>query len=278
MRTMNAKAAKAAKDLLLCVLCKLCVLRSCRHMRDAIAAIVALVLLVVAASLATTLQAHRRRRQRQRDSEQALGRRIVAEIPAGDDFLLVSEDASRFYYGEQSIDKDLIVAVRVLINGAPLASYGSRRHAKDDSSPTTDAKRGAGVPAERVRGDGAPGVNQDRGVGGPAKRDRGAGAPGVIEERGARVPAERVRGDGAPGVNQDRGVGGPARQDRGTGAPGVIDDRLEGILRDRWDVAVEKVTGTVLVECGAIRERVSQELALKIFDAIKTELEQRDRT
>src|SRR2546426_360985 len=236
MRTMNAKAAQAAKDLLRCVLCKLCVLRSCRHMRDAIAAIVALVLLVVAASLATTLQAHRRRRQRQRDSEQALGRRIVAEIPAGDDFLLVSEDASRFYYGEQSIDKDLIVAVRVLINGAPLASYVSRRHAKDDSSPTTDAKRGAGV------------------------------------------PAERVRGGGAPGVNQDRGVGGPARQDRGTGAPGVIDDRLEGILRDRWDVAVEKVTGTVLVECGAIRERVSQELARKIFDAIKTELEQRART
>src|SRR2546425_167274 len=256
MRTMNAKAAKAAKDLLLCVLCKLCVLRSCRHMRDAIAAIVALVLLVVAASLATTLQAHRRRRQRQRDSEQALGRRIVAEIPAGDDFLLVSEDASRFYYGEQSIDKDLIVAVRVLINGAPLASYVSRRHAKDDSSATT----------------------AERGVGAPAKRDRGAGAPGVIEERGARVPAERVRGDGAPGVNQDRGVGGPARQDRGTGAPGVIDDRLEGILRDRWDVAVERVTGTVLVECGAIRERVSQELARKIFDAIKTELEQRDRT
>ena len=204
-------------------------------MRDAIAAIVALVLLVVAASLATTLQAHRRRRQRQRDSEQALGRRIVAEIPAGDDFLLVSEDASRFYYGEQSIDKDLIVAVRVLINGAPLASYVSRRHAKDDSSATT----------------------AERGVGAPAKRDRGAGAPGV---------------------NQDRGVGGPARQDRGTGAPGVIDDRLEGILRDRWDVAVEKVTGTVLVECGAIRERVSQELARKIFDAIKTELEQRDRT
>jgi hypothetical protein len=58
----------------------------------------------------------------------------------------------------------------------------------------------------------------------------------------------------------------------------MIEDQPEGILRDRWDVAVEKVTGTVLVECGAIRERVSQELARKIFDAIKTELEQRDRT
>src|SRR6266850_5429480 len=126
-------------------------------MRDAIAAVVALVLLVVAASLATTLQAHRRRRQRSHQSEQALGRRIVAEIPAGDDFLLVSEDASRFYYGEQSVDKDLIVAVRVLINGVPLAAYVSRRHAEHTSASTAEAQRG---------------------IGGPAKPDRGAGARG----------------------------------------------------------------------------------------------------
>ena len=204
-------------------------------MRDAIAAIVALVLLVVAASLATTLQAHRRRRQRQRDSEQALGRGIVAEIPAGDDFILVSDDESRFYYGDQSIDKDLIVAVRVLINGVPLASYVSRRHARDDSSPT----------------------DAERGVGAPAKQDRGPGAPGVNNERGGGVPAERVRGERAPGV--------------------IEDDHPEGIARDRWDVTVETVTGTVLIECGAIRERVSQELARKIFDAIKRELERRDR-
>jgi hypothetical protein len=161
-------------------------------MRDAIAALVALVLLVVAASLATTLRAHRRRRQRLHDSEQALGRQIVAEIPAGDDFLLVSEDASRFYYGEQSIDKDLIVAVRVLINGAPIAAYVSRRHAAEEKQPTSFV------------------------------------------------------------------------------------DRPEGIARDRWDVAVETVTGTTLIECGAIRERVSQELARRIFDAIKNELERRD--
>jgi hypothetical protein len=181
-------------------------------MRDAIAALVALVLLVVAASLATTLRAHRRRRQRLHDSEHALGRQIVAEIPAGDDFLLVSEDASRFYYGEQSIDKDLIVAVRVLINGVPLAAYVSRLHAQHDTD--TEAERG---------------------MAGPAKPDRGAGAPGVVEH-----------------------------------------DRPEGIARDRWDVAVEMVTGTTLIECGEIRERVSQELARKVFDAIKGELERRD--
>src|SRR5262245_63886445 len=97
-------------------------------MRDIFAALAALLLLAVAASLATTLQAYRRRRARLRDSERALGRTIVAEIPAGDDLVLFSEDASRFYYGEQSIDKDLIAAVRVLINGAPIASYVSTRH------------------------------------------------------------------------------------------------------------------------------------------------------
>ena len=161
-------------------------------MRDVFAAVVALALLGVAFSLATRLQVHRRRRQRLHDSEQALGRRILAEIPAGDDFLLVSEDASRFYYGEQSIDKDLIVAVRVLINGAPIAAYVSRRHAADEKPPTR------------------------------------------------------------------------------------FEDHPEGIVRDRWDVAVETLKGTVLIECGAIRERVSQELARRVFEAIKSELERRD--
>ena len=162
-------------------------------MRDLVAGVVALVLLVAAASLATTLQVYRRRRQRARDSERALGRSIVAEIPAGDDLVLVSEDDVRFYYGERSIDKDLIAAVRVLINGAPIAAYVSRRHAAaGDRQPTS------------------------------------------------------------------------------------FEDRPEGIARDRWDVAVETVTGTTLIECGAIRERVSQELARKVFDAIRRAMQLRD--
>jgi len=162
-------------------------------MRDFIAAIVAIVLLLVAASLATTLQAYRRRRQRSRDAESALGRTIVAEIPGDADLRLFSEDGARFYYGDRSIDKDLIAAVRVLINGAPIASYESRRH-------------------------------------GPSA----------------------------------------ARQ------PTSFEDRPEGIARDRWDVAVETVAGTTLVECGAIRERVSQELARTVFEAVKRELLRRD--
>ena len=163
-------------------------------MRDVFAAAAALVLLVVAASLATTLQTYRRRRLRARDSERALGRSIIAEIPAGDDLILFSEDAARFYYGERSIDNDLVVAVRVLINGSPIAACVSRRH------------------------------------------------PGAA-----------------------------ARQATS------FEDRPDGIARDRWDVAIETVTGTVLVECGAIRERVSQELARSVFDAVKRDVEKRDR-
>ena len=85
-------------------------------MRDVIAGLVAIALLVVAASLATTLQLYRRRRQRARDAERALGRAIIAEIPSEEDLVIFSEDRQRFHYGERSIDKDLVTAVRVLIN------------------------------------------------------------------------------------------------------------------------------------------------------------------
>ena len=57
----------------------------------------------------------------------------------------------------------------------------------------------------------------------------------------------------------------------------AFDDRPEGIARDRWDVAIEALSGTLLIECGAIRERVSQELARTIFDRVKSDLERRDR-
>jgi hypothetical protein len=159
-------------------------------MRDLIAGLLAVVLLLVAMSLATSLQSYRRRRRRARDAERALGRTIVAELPTSDSLILFSEDRVRFYYDDRPIDKDLITAVRVLINGAPIASAVSPRHAA-------------------------------------------AGRP----------------------------------------APTSFEDRPEGIARDRWDVAIETERGLVLVECGAIRERVSQELARSIFDAVKREIE-----
>jgi hypothetical protein len=57
-----------------------------------------------------------------------------------------------------------------------------------------------------------------------------------------------------------------------------IDDRPEGIARDRWDVTIEAIDAAALVvECGSIRERVSQELARAVFDAVKHELERQDR-
>jgi len=58
--------------------------------------------------------------------------------------------------------------------------------------------------------------------------------------------------------------------------PTSFEDRPEGIARDRWDVAIETTEGTVLVECGAIRERVSQELARAVFDAVRLSIEERD--
>jgi hypothetical protein len=161
-------------------------------MRDAVAGIVALALLLVAASLATTLTYYRKRRQRLYQAQRERGRALVAEIPADDDLRLFTEDDDRFYFGDQPIEKDRITAARVLINGAPIAGYASRRA---EAHPQTTA----------------------------------------------------------------------------------FEDQPEGIARDRWDVAIETVDGPILVPCGAIRERVSQELARAVFDAVKRDLEARDQ-
>jgi hypothetical protein len=162
-------------------------------MRELVAWIVALLLLLVAASLATTLNVYRKRRQRARESERALGRRIIAELPTSEDLVYFTEDDVRFHYGETSIDKDLIVAARVLINGSPIAAAVSERHAAHAPVPTS------------------------------------------------------------------------------------FEDRPDGIARDRWDVAIETKRGTILVECCAIRERVSKVLSRQVFDAVKAEIERRVR-
>ena len=161
-------------------------------MRDFVAALVAAGLLFAALSLLTTLHFYRKRHRTAREQEMARGRRIIVELPTDPALTLFSEDADHFYYGETAIDKDDIMAVRVLINGSPIAaSVSPRWSAAEHLQPTS------------------------------------------------------------------------------------FDDRPEGIARDRWDVAIESVTGTVLVECGAVRERVSQELARNIFDAVKMAIEKR---
>ena len=60
------------------------------------------------------------------------------------------------------------------------------------------------------------------------------------------------------------------------GSSGAFADRPDGIAHDRWDVLVRTEVGDTLVECGSIRERVSQELARRVFDAVKADMEDRD--
>lgn len=154
------------------------------------AGLVAALLVFAALSLLTTLHFYRRRHQKAREAEIDRGRTIIVELPTDPELTLFTEDAGHFYYGAQAIDKRDISAVRVLINGSPIAAATSPRwSAAEQRQPTS------------------------------------------------------------------------------------FDDRPEGIARDRWDVAIETVHTTVLVECGAIRERVSQELARKIFDAVKNAID-----
>jgi hypothetical protein len=159
-------------------------------MRDFVAALVSAALIFAALSLLTTLHFYRKRHQEAREEELARGRAIIAELPTDPELTLFTEDAEHFFYGATPVAKNEIMAVRVLINGSPIAAFVSPRWSS----------------------------------------------------------AER-------------------RQ------PTSFDDRPEGIARDRWDVAIETADGVVLVECGAVRERVSQELARTIFNAVKTDLE-----
>lgn len=161
-------------------------------MRDLVAALVAAGLIFVALSLLTTLHFYRKRHRKAREEEIARGRTIIVELPTDPELTLFTEDAEHFYYGAAAIDTNEIMAVRVLINGSPIAAFIAPRWKS----------------------------------------------------------AEQLQ-------------------------PTSFDDRPEGIARDRWDVAIETVHGTILVECGAVRERVSQELARKIFDAVKSDLEKR---
>lgn len=161
-------------------------------MRDVVAGLVAAGLVFFALSLLTTLHFYRKRHREAREGEIARGRRIIVELPTDPELTLFSEDAEHFYYGPTPIDKTEIMAVRVLINGSPIAGFVSPRW-----------------------------------------------------QSAAQLP------------------------------PTAFDDRPEGIARDRWDVAIETVNGTVLVACGAVRERISQELARKIFDAVKSALDTR---
>src|SRR5918992_5744521 len=96
-------------------------------MRDFVAAVVAAVLIFCALSLLTTLHVYRKRHRKARDEEVARGRTIIVELPTDPELTLFTEDAEHFYYGATPIDKNEIMAVRVLINGSPIAAYVSPR-------------------------------------------------------------------------------------------------------------------------------------------------------
>ena len=159
-------------------------------MRDLAAIVLAITLVFFALRLATSLTRDRRQRRRTRLSIEATGQSILAEVPSETGITFFTEDATAFYFGQQTIHKTEITATRVLINGTPIAA--SIRHDLRDAET---------------------------------------------------VPQE------------------------------IVESPPEGFARDRWDVAIETSDTTLVIPCGAIRERISQELARGIFAAVRTAIE-----
>ena len=62
-------------------------------------------------------------------------------------------------------------------------------------------------------------------------------------------------------------------QSSDTVARDIVQERDEGISRDRWDVAIVTEHDTLVVPCGAIREQISQEIARRIFGAVRRTIE-----
>lgn len=50
----------------------------------------------------------------------------------------------------------------------------------------------------------------------------------------------------------------------------------ETVERERWDVEIDLGGQTVLVECGSIRQQVSQEMARRIYESVKRMIETHD--
>ncbi len=119
-------------------------------MRDAVAALVAAALIFFALSLLTSLHFYRKRQRALRDDELARGRTIIVELPTDPELTLFTEDSEHFYYGTTRVDKDLITAVRVLINGSPIAAFVSPRWASaQHPQPTAFDDRPDGIARDR---------------------------------------------------------------------------------------------------------------------------------
>ncbi|HKT79011.1 MAG TPA: hypothetical protein VJP86_02240 [Vicinamibacterales bacterium] len=152
-----------------------------------------------------------------------------------------------------------LVAIALALAAASLATTlhvyrQRRRRARDD-----EERQGRTVVAELPTGDDLVLFSEDR--------DSFHYGKTVVAKD--RIVAARVLINGAP-IAATLSLRHPGAASR---HPTSFEDRPEGIARDRWDVAIETTDGTVLVECGAIRERVSQELARTIYDAVKRAIE-----
>ena len=80
------------------------------------------------------------------ESERALGRTIIAELPTDDDLVLFSEDRiALLLTASGRSTKIAIAAVRVLINGVPIAAAVSPRRAHRQQSRYSKTVTGFGL-------------------------------------------------------------------------------------------------------------------------------------
>ena len=85
----------------------------------------------------------------------------------------------------------------------------------------------------------------------------------------AEIKSVRILISGAPlAVRVAQRFSSPARADAAD-----VDREPEAFERDRWDVEIDLGDKPLLVECGAIRERVSQELARQVFEVVKASID-----
>lgn len=147
----------------------------------ALAAFLALLWFLV--RYAFSLRLAKRRREQARQEEEALGRRVVAEVPAEEDVHFFLEDEGGFYWRGERLARTDLVGIRLTLNGAVVAALG----------------RSAPPPA---------------------------------------APPEEMEGG------------------------------------ERWDVYVATRQRTVHVCCGRLREGVSRDVAMKIFEAVGRALHQ----
>ncbi|MYI74916.1 MAG: hypothetical protein F4057_06230 [Acidobacteria bacterium] len=100
---------------------------------------------------------------------------------------------------------------------------------------------------------------------------------GAFYWAGQTIPKREIRAarlliSGAPLATVRARRGGVSEaSDPSDGAP------APEVERERWDVAIETDHERVLVECGAIRQQVSQELARSVFEAVRRAVEEQDQ-